>query len=83
VFNPTGLLFNPTGLVTSERSKETKHGPFYSPIGLSFLPFATSCFGHLGLTVLLLGFLLLLLLWNWNAMVNGSAAQGENPMYPL
>jgi hypothetical protein len=31
-----------------ERNIEAKYGPFYSPIGLSFLPFAASCFGRLG-----------------------------------
>jgi hypothetical protein len=45
-------VINPTALETSERSKETKHGPFYSPIGFSFLPFVASCFGSLGLTAI-------------------------------
>ena len=38
------------GLVQQERVKIAKHGPFYSPIGFSFLPFVTSCFGSFGPT---------------------------------
>jgi hypothetical protein len=40
---------NLTALKASQRSKETKHGPFYSPNGFSFLPFLDSCYGRLGL----------------------------------
>jgi hypothetical protein len=45
-------VINPTALETREHSKETKHGPFYSPIGFSFLPSVASCFGSLGLTAI-------------------------------
>jgi hypothetical protein len=48
----TAHAFTPAALEASERSKETKHGPFYSPIGFSFLPFAASCLGRLGPTAI-------------------------------
>ena len=38
------------GLDQQERIKINKHGPFYSPIGYSFLPFVASCFGSFGPT---------------------------------
>ena len=38
------------GLDQQERLKVNKHGPFYSPIGYSFLPFVASCFGSFGPT---------------------------------
>ena len=30
--------------------KNRKHGPFYAPMGIAFLPFVTSCFGSFGPT---------------------------------
>ena len=38
------------GLDQQEQIKINKHGPFYSPIGYSFLPFVASCFGSFGPT---------------------------------
>ena len=38
------------GLDQQERIKINKDGPFYSPIGYSFLPFVASCFGSFGPT---------------------------------
>ena len=40
-------VLNPFALIQKEASKVTKHGPFYAPLGFSFLPFAASCFGGL------------------------------------
>jgi hypothetical protein len=61
---------NLTALEAGERSKETKHGPFYSPIGFSFLPSVASFFGRLGLTAIrFLAALAQLELerhWNWS-----------------
>ena len=33
------------GLTQQEAVKDSKHGPFYAPIGFAFLPFVMSCFG--------------------------------------
>ena len=41
-------VLNPFALILNEASKVNKHGPFYAPLGFSFLPFAASCFGGLG-----------------------------------
>ena len=41
-------VLNPSALIQNEASKVNKHGPFYAPLGFSFLPFAASCFGGLG-----------------------------------
>ena len=41
-------VLNPPALIQNEASKVTKHGPFYAPLGFSFLPSAASCFGGLG-----------------------------------
>ena len=45
-------VFNLSALEASEKHKDSKHGPFYSPIGFSFVPFAASCFGRLGPTAI-------------------------------
>ena len=42
------MVLNPSALIQKEASKVTKDGPFYAPLGFSFLPFAASCFGGLG-----------------------------------
>ena len=41
-------VLNPSALIQNEASKVNKDGPFYAPLGFSFLPFADSCFGGLG-----------------------------------
>jgi hypothetical protein len=67
-----------TALEASERSKETKHCPLYSPIGFtsSFLrlPFVASCFGCLASGLAAIWFLAALpswLIWNWNDTISG------------
>jgi hypothetical protein len=69
---------NLTALEASERSKVTKHGPFYSPIGFSFLPFVASCFGSLGLTAIL--FLAALAHLELERHDQWLAAQGLDPL---
>ena len=41
-------VLNPSALIQNEASEVNKHGPFYAPLGFSFLPFAASYFGGLG-----------------------------------
>ena len=45
-------VLNISALIQKEASKVTKHGPFYAPLGFSFLLFAASCFGGLGPTAI-------------------------------
>jgi hypothetical protein len=66
---------NPTALETSERSKETKHGPSSSSFSNHWHPSASeSAFSLLlplvlaVLDLLLFGFLLRWLIWNWNEL---------------
>jgi hypothetical protein len=76
----TGAMhaINLTALEASEHSKETKHGPFYSPIGFSFLPFVASCFGRLGLTAI--GFLAALAQLELERHDQWLAAHGLDPL---